>query len=458
MSVKIINHTNDPDMLCGIAGYTTVSQESYKELLEKIAPEKAKKTLKNIVSLGHHSVIEHGVFTIDFEKVSALFHQYLIEHRLASFTVRSKRYVDYSTVGHFVPSFFKYKPELEKDYNEHVKFLFSSYNKLVNSGVPTEDARFVLPYCTEDNLIVTMNARELAHFLYGCMYGHGAAFSEIRHAGEELLEQAKQIAPTLFDDINLLEHEESRKEEQLRGLISFNNIQVEKKLLDKKVDLMYATENADDKVATIAMMNHLQVDADTAKELMHGHKTNVINIVKKNKRKRELEHAHFTFRVNHISLSVLTHLTRHRMQSISIPSFTEMDIFYGNVMPKTIAQDPKLLEVYKDCIQKTHALYQKFKQYGVPKEVLCYLYQCGNLASVVITMNARELHHFFRLRCCNRAQWEIQEMADSMLKEVKKVAPVIFEDAGSTCVIGDCPERTKSCGKFIEQREKYRSM
>ncbi|MDP7282621.1 MAG: FAD-dependent thymidylate synthase [Candidatus Undinarchaeales archaeon] len=455
MTVKIINYNTDPDKLCGIAGFTSVSQEGYGELLEKISPEKAKTVLGNIIKLGHHSVIEHGIFTIAFENISAMFHQYLIEHRLASYTVRSKRYVNYSNVGHYVPSFFKYKPQLEKEFEEHVAFLSESYKKLVDAGIPTEDARFVLPFCTFDNIICTINARELAHFIYGCMYGHGRPYSEVRKAGEALLDQAKEIAPVIFDDINLFEHEESKKEEQLRGLFPDKSVP---KLPEKKVDLLYCTENPDDKIATIATMNHLQVDADTAKELMHGKKTGVVNIICRNKRKREFEHANFTLRINKISLSVLTHLTRHRMQSLTIPKFTEVNMFYGNVLPKTISGKPELLEIYKATIDKTHELYKRFKGDGVPREVLSYLYQCGNLVSVVMTINARELHHFFRLRCCNRAQWEIQELADDILKEVKQKAPLIFEGAGSTCVIGNCPERNKTCGKMMDQRAKYQDM
>ena len=61
-------------------------------------------------------------------------------------------------------------------------------------------------------------------------------------------------------------------------------------------------------------------------------------------------------------------------------------------------------------------------------------------------MNARELFHFFALRCCDRAQWEIRELADEMLKQVKKIAPIIFEDAGPACLRGPCPEGTMICG------------
>jgi thymidylate synthase (FAD) len=74
---------------------------------------------------------------------------------------------------------------------------------------------------------------------------------------------------------------------------------------------------------------------------------------------------------------------------------------------------------------------------------------------IMVTMNARSLMHFFRLRCCERAQWEIREMAYQMLIQVTNAAPGLFRDAGPGCVVGPCPEGTMTCGKISEVREKY---
>ena len=65
-------------------------------------------------------------------------------------------------------------------------------------------------------------------------------------------------------------------------------------------------------------------------------------------------------------------------------------------------------------------------------------------------MNARELRHFFRMRCCNRAQAEIRYVANEMLKLCKGVAYELFEDAGPACKVGACKE-TKSCGNPISE-------
>ena len=77
---------------------------------------------------------------------------------------------------------------------------------------------------------------------------------------------------------------------------------------------------------------------------------------------------------------------------------------------------------------------------------------------MVVTMNARSLHNFFAMRCCNRAQWEIHELADRMLVECKKVAPNLFLDAGPKCMFSSCQEGPMSCGKAKEVREKYKAL
>ena len=77
---------------------------------------------------------------------------------------------------------------------------------------------------------------------------------------------------------------------------------------------------------------------------------------------------------------------------------------------------------------------------------------------IITTMNARELLHFFGERCCNRAQWEIREMATQMLKQVREVCPVIFDKAGPGCVGGRCPEGNMSCGKAKEVIEKFSNL
>lgn len=76
-----------------------------------------------------------------------------------------------------------------------------------------------------------------------------------------------------------------------------------------------------------------------------------------------------------------------------------------------------------------------------------YVFPNAVETKIVLTMNARSLMHFFNLRCCNRAQWEIRNLADEMLTQVIKVAPAIFSNSGAPCTFGKCPEGKMSCGE-----------
>jgi thymidylate synthase (FAD) len=95
--------------------------------------------------------------------------------------------------------------------------------------------------------------------------------------------------------------------------------------------------------------------------------------------------------------------------------------------------------------------YQKLAEL-IPVEDARYVLPNACTTNIMVTMNARELLHFFTMRCCNRAQWEIRMVADLMLEEVIKVSPSIFKDAGPGCVRGPCPEGKMSCGHPRKKR------
>ena len=99
-------------------------------------------------------------------------------------------------------------------------------------------------------------------------------------------------------------------------------------------------------------------------------------------------------------------------------------------------------------MQDIQAAYNEFTELGIPKEDARYVLPNAAETKIVITMNARALHNFFALRCCMRAQWEIRALAEQMLAEVQKAAPLLFAKAGAACVAkGYCPEGAFSCGK-----------
>ena len=160
-----------------------------------------------------------------------------------------------------------------------------------------------------------------------------------------------------------------------------------------------------------------------------------------------IEHAVFTFSVEGVSRALTHQLVRHRVASFSQQSqrYVSMDKA-TYVTPHTVEGDPEAKRIFDETMETIWEAYGKLQALDIPNEDARYLLPNGCTTNITVTMNARELLHFFSLRCCNRAQWEIREMADQMLAICREVSPVIFRNAGPPCVTGPCPEGKKSCG------------
>ena len=159
-----------------------------------------------------------------------------------------------------------------------------------------------------------------------------------------------------------------------------------------------------------------------------------------------LEHASFTFEIHGVSRVLLAQLTRHRIASFTVLSQRYVDQSSREyVTPATIQNNDDLRDVYAETISSLDKIYEQFIRRGVPKEDARYLLPQAITTDLIMTMNARELGHFFSLRCCNRAQDEIRLLADEMLKILVKEFPELFKNAGPGCVRGACPE-ARPCG------------
>ena len=108
---------------------------------------------------------------------------------------------------------------------------------------------------------------------------------------------------------------------------------------------------------------------------------------------------------------------------------------------------PLIHDVYIELMEEISMLYAEMVKAGIPEEDARYILPNACKTNLIVTMTARELRHFFSLRCCERAQWEIKQLADMMLALVREVAPTLFENAGAQCKkLGYCPEKC-GCGK-----------
>lgn len=159
-----------------------------------------------------------------------------------------------------------------------------------------------------------------------------------------------------------------------------------------------------------------------------------------------LEHASFTFRIEGISRITLAQLTRHRIASFSVLSQRYVDQKDQEfIVPRTLMENEDAFQLINSMNVSAIIMYNKLIEMGIPKEDARYVLPQNVTTKMLMTMNARELGHFFSLRCCNRAQWEIREMADQMLRILVAQWPELFGQCGPGCIRGHCPEK-RPCG------------
>lgn len=171
------------------------------------------------------------------------------------------------------------------------------------------------------------------------------------------------------------------------------------------------------------------------------------------------EHASFTFAIEGISRAATHQLVRHRLASYSQQSQRYVEFKNADfVVPPQISADPAALEKFNAHMQASVELYNQLIESGFDKEDARYALPGASVSKIIVTMNTRELHHFFRLRCCNRAQWEIRGVAIEMLLLARGVSPLLFDSAGPACLAGKCPEKSFSCGKSREVRQFFRDL
>jgi thymidylate synthase (FAD) len=160
-----------------------------------------------------------------------------------------------------------------------------------------------------------------------------------------------------------------------------------------------------------------------------------------------IEHASFTFAISDVSRSLTHQLVRHRIASYSQQSQRYVNLNEPNyVIPPSIGTNKATKKAYEDTMGAIWAHYNKLLELKIPAEDARYVLPNGACTNIMVTMNARSLLNFFELRCCQHAQWEIRLLANKMLQEVRKVAPLIFKNAGPSCKTKHiCPEKKKNC-------------
>lgn len=240
-----------------------------------------------------------------------------------------------------------------------------------------------------------------------------------------------------------------------------------------KVILVEHTPNPEVLIAKAAKLCYSPVGIEEMNEAMDSEKTiKFINMLVSMGHESPVEHVSFTFAVEGVSRSLTHQLVRHRIASYSQQSqrYVKLDQFQY-IIPPEIEKNGEARAIYIEAMESSQKAYneisdmlkEKYLNEGLSKsaaekkaiEDARYVFPNACETKIIVTMNVRSLLNFFRHRCCNRAQWEIRELAFEMLKQVKKVSPTIFKYAGPSCLNDKCPEGSMTCGMMNEVREKY---
>lgn len=279
-----------------------------------------------------------------------------------------------------------------------------------------------------------------------------------------------------------------------------------------KVKLLEYTPNPDMVVAKAAKLCYSKIGIEDM-NVTEEEAVKFVNRLASMGHESPIEHVNFTFAIEGVSRSLTHQLVRHRLASYSQQSQRYVKLAqFEYIVPPAIEADERAKRYYIDAMERAqdaydniygvllckhaqkHGIMEKYKNYiieatssnsdldksvsletfwinhdkelpfkdktytKVQKQIIedCrYVFPNACETKICVTMNARTLMNFFHHRCCDRAQWEIRELAEKMCEAVKEVAPAIFSKAGPSCVAGPCPEGVMSCLKMKEMREKY---
>ena len=435
---EIIRINGNSDAIIAAAGRISTTEGSADEIYARSRANDTEKNgglIKKIIRSGHTSVMEHATVNISFNDVSVFVEQFMIEFRLASFTVKSRRYVDFAGMGYYAPEF--ENDRAKKLYREHMDYLFGEYAHFTESGIPKEDARFVLPYSFRSNFYVTTNIRELVHIIDEMLCGRGKAYPEIVEIGGMLKDQLIDRMPYLEPFFASMDG----------GFVpcTYNAPENAPKKSDELVTILRMTEDAASAVCMAYALDKSHA-GDTAE---------IIREIIASKRRRELEQVSVTMLFNDISLAGITHMVRHRMQSIIVPEYVRTCSFDNYIIPDSIVEAGET-ERYKAAFARSREVCDKLMGLGMYGYDRVYMFLSGMTVPIMTTMNANELLTFCKLRTCNRAQWEIKRYADELLMKLRDRCPELFSQFGPSCyVMGHCPEGRMTCGDMQNVVERY---
>ena len=236
--------------------------------------------------------------------------------------------------------------------------------------------------------------------------------------------------------------------------------------VDMKVALIRHTLSPEEVVALGARLCYSKARVDDLQQRVTSRdQTDFVNRIMQMGHDSVLEHASFTFAFEGVSRVLLAQITRHRLASFSVQSqrYVSYENGFGYIVPPKIdalgADAVAEFEQQMDTIHNWYTQWQERLGTGEGgNEDARFVLPGACETRMMVTMNVRELRHFFSLRMCSRAQWEIRALATEMHRLCMEIAPALFANAGPGCLRSACPEGEKTCGRLLEMRENRKKM
>ncbi len=435
-TAKIVQVSSEGIRACASAARISTTEGTALSIFEAAqGGERDIRLIRKVLSSGHRTILEHIDVTVAFDQVSVVVEQAMIEARLNAFTVKSRRYVDFSDAGYVLPD--GMDADCAGRYCAYMDDCFARYSALLALGIPKEDARYVLPYSFRSNFYMTLNARSLLQVIMMLTHGRGSRFPELRQLGAQLRAQFEQLLPGVC------------AQEEKRAATSFVAPLPERfdegTPVRNRVELLRAPEDAEGLLSdAMAFTGRIPAGRRARRDELAALLIDA--------RPKELEELNYAFVVRGVSQSCITHFVRHRIQSILVPEAAQALAKGDYVLPESVAGNPQALAVYEPAFGRAAKQLPGLLAAGMPAVHAMYFALSGHVSDLRLSMNARELLHFLKLRTCNRAQWEIRDAAWQMQKLLERTFPALFGLYGPSCKVeGRCPEGKLSCGRPFQR-------
>ncbi len=412
--------------------------------------------INRVTSMGHFSIIDHVYFNFLFEDVTPIVEQLLIKSRLCSVTIKSRREVNFCDGKYYVPEFDN-EDNKEKFIN-NMDNLFNSYQQLIDLGIKLEDARYILPYTFNSQIIFGASATELIRLINLFTKGEYSKIPEVKTFGNkiyELMEKELPIIKTLIDKSNYKDNS------PIKDFLNQNIVVDESNLIDKTtlLDIPINKTIIDDTICLSAIMRIYNLSLEDAENVYYKalekdntFKEKLMYSISKDNCKDDLRSVSFRFAFP-ISFANLTHLTRHRGIDLFIPDFDSNIDITKIVMPSMISENKEAFKIANEAVIQNKKTFDELKAVNVSNEILMYQILSGNKLNVVAGFDGEVLRYFTKMRVCKKAQWEIRNIALDMINELEIFAQNYTSIIGASCMVdGICPEGKEMCKSPYEKK------